>query len=124
MKDGIDFISLDNSLNNSYDEAQLNWFFSIVARDETDSSIRTIVPGMHEALPDSLSASHSMCPSPQQGIPSGRAAYRALVHARQFAHKNVYVLASHSHFYLENAYNTSYWNDPKHGGVVLPGWIV
>jgi len=34
------------------------------------------------------------------------------------------VLASHSHFYLENAYNTSYWNDSRHGGVVLPGWIV
>jgi hypothetical protein len=116
LKDGIDFVSLDNSVNNSYDEAQLNWFLSIVARDETDSNIlRTIVAGMHEALPDSLSASHSMCGS-SPGIASGRAAYNALVHARQAAHKNVYVLASHSHFYLENAYNTSYWNDPRHGG--------
>jgi hypothetical protein len=123
VKDGIDFISLDNSVNDSFDEAQLNWFFSIVARDETDSSIRTIVAGMHAALPDSFSASHSMCSSPQ-GIASGRAVYRALVHARQAAHKNVYVLASHSHFYLENAYNTSYWNDPKQGGVVLPGWVI
>jgi len=55
VKDGIDFISLDNSVNNSYDEAQLNWFLSIVARDETDGNIQTIVAGMHEALPDSLS---------------------------------------------------------------------
>ena len=123
VKDGIDFISLDNSVNDSFDEAQLNWFFAIVARDETDSSIRTIVVGMHDALPDSLSAPHSMCASPR-GIASGRAVYGALVHARHAAHKNVYVLASHSHFYLENAYNTSYWNDSRHGGVVLPGWVI
>ena len=123
IRSGVDFISLDNSLDSAYDENQLKWFFALVSRDEADKNIRTIVVGMHEALPDSLSAGHSMC-STSDGITSGRAVYKALVHARQAAHKKVYVLASHSHFYLENAYNTPYWNDPKNGGVVLPGWVV
>lgn len=124
VKDGIDFISLDNSVNYSVDEAQLNWLLSIVRRDELDDSIATIVVGMHEALPDSLSASHSMCSS-DDGRRSGRTIYRALVHATQAqSHKNVYVLASHSHFYLENIYNTNYWKAPANGGVVLPGWVV
>jgi hypothetical protein len=122
VRGGVDFITLDNSAKDSYDEAQLNWFFSILLRDEADANIRSVVVGMHEALPDSLSANHSMCGS-TDGILSGRAVYRALVHAQQVAHKNVYVLASHSHFYLENVYNTP-WNDPKKGGTVLPGWIV
>lgn len=123
IKSGVDFISLDNSVNYSFDETQRNWLFSVVSRDEVDTSIRSIVVGMHEALPDSLSASHSMCSS-AEGIASGRSVYKTLVHAMQVAHKNVYVLASHSHFYLENIYNTPYWNDPKNGGTVLPGWII
>jgi hypothetical protein len=35
------------------------------------------------------------------------------------AHKKVYVLASHSHFYLEDVYRTDAWK-----GKELPGWIV
>ena len=35
--------------------------------------------------------------------------------------RSVYVLASHSHYYMENIYNTEHWR--LHGGV-LPGWIV
>ena len=123
IKGSVDFINLDNSVRDTFDQAQLDWFVSIVLRDEVDSSIRTIVVGMHEALPDSVSAGHSMCGS-SDGVVSGRFVYKALVHAQEAAHKNVYVLASHSHFYLENAYNTAYWNDPKNGGAVLPGWIV
>jgi hypothetical protein len=37
------------------------------------------------------------------------------------AHKIVYVLASHSHFFMEGIFNTDYWR--QHGGV-LPGWII
>ena len=37
------------------------------------------------------------------------------------ASKPVYVLASHSHFVMENIFDTPYWRE--HGGV-LPGWIV
>jgi hypothetical protein len=33
----------------------------------------------------------------------------------------VYVLASHSHFYMDGIFNTEAWR--THGGV-LPGWIV
>jgi len=123
IKDGVDFISLDNASNHAYDDQQLKWLFALVSRDEANKDIRTIVVGMHEALPDSLSAGHSMC-STSDGITSGRAVYKALVHAHHAAHKKVYVLASHSHFYLENAYNTPYWKDPRNGGTVLPGWIV
>jgi len=120
---GVDFINLDNSTKDSYDEAQLNWFFSVLLRDEGDESIHSIVVGMHEALPDSLSAFHSMCGS-TQGIDTGRAVYRALVHAQQVKHKNVYVLSSHSHFYMNGVFNTPYWKNPANGGVVLPGWVV
>jgi len=41
--------------------------------------------------------------------------------ARDEAHKHVYVLASHSHYYMDGIFNTEYWK--QHGGV-LPGWIV
>ncbi len=41
-----------------------------------------------------------------------------LWHARNSAHKRVYVLASHSHFYMENIFDTPEWK-----GKVLPGWI-
>jgi hypothetical protein len=77
---------------------------------------------MHEALPHSLGANHSMCAS-TPGIRSGEHVYRTLVTAQAHG-KRVYVLASHSHFYLEQIYATDYWRDPSHGGVVLPGWIV
>jgi hypothetical protein len=73
---------------------------------------------MHEALPDSIGASHSMNES-AQGTVSGRAAYETLWHAQDSAHKRVYVLASHSHLYMENVYDTTQWK-----GRVLPGWIV
>ena len=33
----------------------------------------------------------------------------------------MYVLASHSHYFMDGTFNTEYWN--ANGGV-LPGWIV
>jgi hypothetical protein len=36
----------------------------------------------------------------------------------------VYVLSSHSHFYLVDIYDTEHWRDPANGGVVLPGWVI
>jgi hypothetical protein len=33
----------------------------------------------------------------------------------------VYVLASHSHYFMDGTFNTEYW---KANGGVLPGWIV
>jgi hypothetical protein len=57
-----------------------------------------------------------------QGTESGRTVYRQLVEFRKSTRKNVYVLASHSHFLMENVYNTACRKrDPND---VLPGWIV
>ena len=38
------------------------------------------------------------------------------------SHKNVYVLASHSHVYMGNIYNTACRR--QHPETILPGWIV
>jgi len=114
----IDFISLDNASADQFDAAQLRWLQDVVRRDEASTEIQTIVVGMHAALPGSIGHFHSMGDSPQ-GDKSGRAAYEALWHAQSVAGKRVYVVASHSHFYMENVYDTSDWK-----GKVLPGWIV
>src|SRR5664279_3184248 len=73
---------------------------------------------MHAALPGSLGDSHSMS-NWAQGNVSGRQVYEALWHAQSVAHKKVYVLASHSHFFMEDVFRTDAWK-----GKVLPGWIV
>jgi hypothetical protein len=115
-----DFINLDNASADQFDQDQLKWFEDLLARDEASSGVTTIIVGMHKALPDSISADHSMNESPA-GTESGRRVYRDLLRAQNDAHKRVYILASHSHFYMENIYNTETWR--THGGV-LPGWIV
>lgn len=117
---GIDFISLDNATADQFDSTQMRWFEAVLRRDADNADIRTIVVGMHEALPESISAGHSMNES-AQGTESGRRAYADLLKMQNDAHKRVYVLASHSHFYMANIFNTEYWR--SHGGV-LPGWIV
>jgi hypothetical protein len=114
----IDFISLDNSTPDQFDPDQMKWLHGVLARDEASPQIQTIVAGMHEALPGSFSREHSMSESPP-GDQSGREAYAALWHAHDTAHKRVYVLASHSHFYMDNIFETADWKDK-----VLPGWIV
>jgi hypothetical protein len=121
MNDGVDFINLDNASADQFDSAQMKWFNAILKRDTADSSIRTIVVGMHKALPGSLGSSHSMDESPQ-GLYSGRCVYKSLSKASAREHKQVYVVASHSHFYMDNVYDTDFWH--KHAESVLPGWIV
>jgi hypothetical protein len=120
IKDGVDFISLDNATDDQFDAAQLHWFQKVIQADSTNPEIHTIVAGMHEALPESISANHSMNQS-TQGTESGRRVYLALLKAQNEAHKHVYVLASHSHFYMDGIFNTDYW---RANGGVLPGWIV
>jgi hypothetical protein len=116
---GIDFITLDNSSTDQFDDNQLNWFKALLRRDETTDAIRTVVVGMHAALPDSLTTGHSMNDSAQQQA-SGRKAYQALLDFRNKTKKNVYVLASHSHFVMDNIYV-----DACHpGDEALPGWII
>jgi hypothetical protein len=115
---GIDFIALDNASREQFDDAQLQWFHSVVGRDESNAAIRAIVVGMHAALPGSFGGSHSMDDWPQ-GQTSGRDVYEALWHAQNTSHKHVYILASHSHFYMQDVYRTASWKDK-----VIPGWIV
>lgn len=117
---GVAFYYLDSATADQFDAAQLRWFETTLAKDLADPGVNTIVAGMHKALPESISAGHSMNESPT-GIESGRRVYADLLRARDEARKRVYVLASHSHYFMDGIFNTDYWK--QHGGV-LPGWIV
>ena len=117
MNGSVDFISLDNASGNAFDKEQMAWIRARLAEDRKSRAIATVVVGMHEALPGSKGMSHSMCDSPA-GIQSGREVYNLLWDLQQ-AGKKVYLLASHSHFVMDDVYNTPYWKDQ-----VLPGWIV
>lgn len=117
MNHSVDFITLDNAVNSTFDEAQMRWVRKRLQADAQSSTIRTIVVGMHEALPGSKSSGHSMCES-KDGIQSGREVYESLWNLQQRG-KKVYALASHSHFVMDDIYRTPYW-----GSHVIPGWIV
>ena len=116
---GVDFITMDNASADMFDANQMTWVQSVLAKDAKDPSIRTVVLGMHASLPDGLSAGHSMNDSPQEAS-SGRIVYSQLLAFRDSTKKNVYVLASHSHFALNNVYETAC--RPK--DQVLTGWIM
>jgi hypothetical protein len=117
MNDSIDFINLDNATGNAFDDEQMAWIRTRLAADLRSGAITTIVAGMHEALPGSVGSGHSMCESPE-GIDTGREVYKLLLDLQQ-AGKKVYVLASHSHYVMDDVYRTTDWKDR-----VLPGWIV
>jgi hypothetical protein len=119
IQNGVDFIALDNGPS-EFDLLQVTWFEKILASDWADRKILTIVVGMHEALPESISKSHSMNET-EAGTETGRRVYGDLLDAQNRGHKNVYVLSSHSHYFMDGIFNTAYWRE--HGGV-LPGWIV
>jgi len=111
-----EFLSLDNA-SNSFDADQMKWIRARLAADRKSTDITTIVVGMHEALPGSKGLSHSMCDS-GAGVESGREVYNLLWDLQQSG-KHVYVLASHSHYVMDDVFRTPYWGDR-----VLPGWIV
>jgi Calcineurin-like phosphoesterase len=120
IQNGVDFINLDNATPDQFDAAQIGWFEKTLQAAESNPQIRTIVVGMHEPLPQSISENHSM----NQfliGTESGRRVYTDLLKTQNEARKRVYVLASHSHYFMDGIFNTEYWR--SHGGV-LPGWIV
>jgi len=120
VEDGVDFINLDNASHDQLDSDQMKWFKTIVSGDMADSAIRAVVVGMHAALPDSISAGHSMNEW-SLGTETGRDVYLNLLKLQDEGHKKVYVLASHSHYFMDGIFQTEYWR--AHGGV-LPGWIV
>jgi hypothetical protein len=120
VKDGVDFISLDNAEKTEFSDAQLKWLRGVLDRDlAAGSGVTTIVAGMHEALPHSSSSSHAMDDWPL-GITTGEQAYKWF-YATQTAGKHVYLIASHSHFYSPAIYDTPYW---QQAGTVLPGVII
>lgn len=115
----VDFITVDNASADKFDRDQVVWLESVLKHDEQDPAIRTVVVGMHDALPDSLTSGHSMNESPIS-TESGRRVYDDLLQFRKRSGKEVQVLASHSHFLLADPYKTS-CRTPEQ---VLPGWIV
>ncbi len=116
----VDFVALDNATPDEFSDEQVAWLDSVLKRDAGNDAVRSVVVGMHEALPDSLSKIHAMDQS-AEGVKSGAAVYDMLMHLRDDAHKNVYVLASHSHYFLDDAFDTDVL---RAKGKPLPGWIV
>jgi len=122
VQGGVEFIYLDNSSGSFYykeDKSQVDWIDCILDVAENDTTITTVVVGMHEVLPYSRANDHSMCDHPdnppekeKSGCDSGKHVYGKLLELQK--KKKIYVLASHSHFYLEDVFQ----------GSGLPGWIV
>ncbi|HZW94549.1 MAG TPA: hypothetical protein VFF64_16490 [Candidatus Eremiobacteraceae bacterium] len=140
-KPPVDFVYLDNSRETGFDNEQLQWLREVLETDRTDGQILSVVVGMHRALPNSLACGHSMNgDSPRTGDPpdvqkereklnaqslqNGLEAYKALHKWKKETRKLVYILASHSHFYMANIFDTGYWQNPHNDGSVLPGWLV
>jgi hypothetical protein len=120
-RDGVDFITLDNADREEFSAAQMHWLRSVLDRDlAPNSGIRTIVTGMHEALPHSTSSNHGM-DDWDMGISTGEMVYNWLFDA-EAAGKHVYILGSHSHYYSPNIFNTAYWK--QHSITVVPGIII
>ena len=116
----VDFIVLDNATSDQFSGEQMAWLRGVIAREAKNEAVRSIVVGMHEALPDSKSKSHAMDDF-AQGTKSGGEVYDLLLQLRDQSHKNVYVLASHSHYFLDGAFET---DALRAKGKPLPGWIV
>jgi hypothetical protein len=120
-ENGVDFITLDNAAPDEFSDAQLKWLRGVLDRDlSPKSGVRTIVAGMHEALPHSTSSNHAM-DDWQRGVQTGEQVYTWL-HDAEAAGKHVYTIASHSHFYSPNIFNTPYWK--QRSPQVLSGLII
>jgi hypothetical protein len=120
IQGGVDFVTLDNASPEQFDDAQLAWIKRVLDADAKNPDVKSVVLGMHAALPHSLGCDHSMNES-AAGEASGVLVYHQLLEFREATQKNVYVIASHSHFLLRDVYDSPYWH--AHGGV-LPGMIV
>lgn len=123
IQGGVDFIYLDNAFGD-FSDAQLLWLQHRLDSAKSDPAVKSIVVGMHEALPDSLANDHSMGDgkSGPNARRSGEKAYKALLALRDDSHKFVCVLASHSHFFMENIFATPQLT--PNGAKPLSGWIV
>jgi hypothetical protein len=120
IQGGVDFIYLDNATLDQFSPEQVSWLEGVVERASSNPEVHALVLGMHAALPDSVASGHSMSDW-GVGIESGRRVYTDLLNFKKKTHKNVYLLASHSHFYMSGIFNSEYWAG---NGGELPGWIV
>ena len=120
----VDFIYLDNASTHKFDAEQLRWFEEVLDQDEKDANVKTVVVGMHAALPGSLAVNHSMDQYRADGKQRALTLYRDLVTARNKYHKNIYILASHTHYYADDVFNNPYWQENGGPASILPGWIV
>src|ERR1044071_1131962 len=120
IQSGVDFIYLDNATFDQFSPEQMSWLQGVLGRASSNKEVRALVVGMHAALPDSVASGHSMNDWPV-GAESGRHVYTELLNFKKKTHKRVYLLASHSHFYMSGIFNSDYWK--SHGGE-LPGWII
>jgi hypothetical protein len=121
IQGGVDFIYLDNA-NGFFSEDQLTWLFRRLGDAKYNTQVKSLVVGMHEALPDSLSNDHSMGDGTEpRGRLTGEMVYNALLTFHVKQKKPVYILASHSHIYMENIFDTD--KHKQNGVQPLPGWI-
>lgn len=70
IQGGVDFIYLDNAMNVFSAEQQL-WLQHRLSAARADPEVKSVVVGMHEALPDSIANGHSMGDNPA-ARPSGK----------------------------------------------------
>lgn len=121
VHNGVDFITLDNATHDEFTSAQMHWLRSVLDRDlDPHSGVRTIIAGMHEALPHSTGSEHAM-DDWDLGVRTGELVYHWMYDA-QAAGKHVYIIASHSHYYSPDVFDTYYWKE--HTSKVVPGWII
>src|SRR5258706_1498137 len=120
IQGGVDFVTMDNASQDQFDDGQLAWFKKVLDADAKNPDVKAVILGMHAALPHSLGCDHSMNEW-ALGEWSGNLVYHQLLDFRDKTKKNVYVIASHSHFLLRDVYDSAYWRE--HGGV-LPGTII
>ena len=87
IQGGVDFIYLDNA-SNSFSQPELTWLKHRLGGVETDSDVKSVVVGMHEALPDNIGNSHSMgdAGAGVEGRSSGEQTYEALENFRDHTH--------------------------------------
>ena len=121
IHNGVDFITLDNASQDEFSDAQLRWLRSVLDHDlAPHSGVHSIVAGMHEALPHSSSSAHAM-DDWALGERTGELVYTWMYDA-QAAGKHVYLIASHSHYYSPDIFDTPFWRE--RGKTVVPGIIV
>lgn len=128
IQGGVDFIYLDNA-SNIFGQEQLDWFKERVRKARHNDDIRSLVVGMHEALPDSISSAHAMCDKSKEhqanypfehSCREGKEVYKALLDFQNdFPDRHVYVLASHSHYFMDGIFKAD-----KKPAERLHGWIV